>query len=53
MSTQSSSSTSPPEAADEQTEARHPLRNSADWATPMIEEFELCMEITAYVYHWQ
>jgi coenzyme PQQ precursor peptide PqqA len=24
-----------------------------DWEKPDFEEFDLCMEVTAYVYHWQ
>lgn len=23
------------------------------WEEPDFEEFDLCMEVTAYVYHWQ
>jgi coenzyme PQQ precursor peptide PqqA len=41
--------------ADTQTEPRLPLptRTIADWETPEVEEFELCFEVTAYVYHWE
>lgn len=41
--------------ADTQTESRLPLptRTIADWETPEVEEFELCFEVTAYVYHWE
>lgn len=33
--------------------ARIPLKNSADWEQPDFEEIDTCMEITAYIYHWQ
>jgi coenzyme PQQ precursor peptide PqqA len=40
---------------DTQIESRLPLptRTTTDWETPEAEEFELCFEITAYVYHWE
>ena len=33
--------------------ARVPIKNSTDWEEPDFEEIDVCMEITAYVYHWQ
>jgi coenzyme PQQ precursor peptide PqqA len=33
--------------------SRLPIRNSDDWEKPDFKELDLCMEITAYVYHWQ
>lgn len=35
------------------TDSRLPIRTSADWEKPSIEELDLCLEVTAYVYHWQ
>ena len=26
---------------------------TAVWESPEFEEFDLCMEVTAYVYHWK
>lgn len=41
--------------ADQQTESRLPLSTQtiAEWEHPEIEEFELCFEVTAYIYHWE
>jgi coenzyme PQQ precursor peptide PqqA len=38
-----------------QVDARHPFptRTIAEWETPEVEEFELCFEVTAYIYHWK
>jgi coenzyme PQQ precursor peptide PqqA len=33
--------------------SRLPIRNSHDWEKPDFQELDLCMEITAYVYHCQ
>lgn len=46
-STQSSS------APETQTDTRLPIRTSEDWEKPSIEELDLCLEVTAYLYHWQ
>ncbi len=35
-------------------ESAHPTSKSAmDWERPDFEEFDLCMEVTTYIYHWQ
>lgn len=53
METQNPSQTSQQNSASDRTESRQPIRTSEDWETPTIEEFDLCMEVTAYIYHWQ
>jgi coenzyme PQQ precursor peptide PqqA len=40
-------------STDAQTEQRLPIRISEDWEKPSIEELDLCLEVTAYIYHWQ
>ena len=32
---------------------RIPIKNSTDWERPDFEEIDICMEVTAYIYHWQ
>ena len=34
-------------------ESRFRVLNSDGWEKPDFEELDLCMEVTAYVYHWQ
>lgn len=35
-------------------EFAHPTsKSSMDWERPDFEEFDLCMEVTTYIYHWQ
>jgi coenzyme PQQ precursor peptide PqqA len=53
MDTQNPSQTSQQNSAIEPTESRQPIRTSEDWEKPEIEEFDLCLEVTAYVYNWQ
>jgi coenzyme PQQ precursor peptide PqqA len=52
MATQDQSQSQQPSTTN-QTESWLPVRTSADWETPTIEEFDLCLEVTAYSYHWQ
>jgi coenzyme PQQ precursor peptide PqqA len=52
MATQNSAQTQQT-SADDQTESRMPIRTSAGWEKPSIEELDLCLEVTAYIYHWQ
>ena len=33
--------------------SRISIRNPDGWEKPDFEELDLCMEVTAYVYHWQ
>jgi coenzyme PQQ precursor peptide PqqA len=35
------------------TASRVPIKNTTDWEQPDFEEVDICMEITAYIYHWQ
>jgi coenzyme PQQ precursor peptide PqqA len=53
MAAQNSSQPSQQTTADNQSESRLPVRTSADWEKPSIEELDLCLEVTAYIYHWQ
>lgn len=32
--------------------SRVPIK-STEWEQPDFEEIDICMEVTAYVYHWQ
>lgn len=32
---------------------RVPIKTSDDWEEPDFEEIDVCMEVTAYIYHWQ
>lgn len=52
MSSQNSAQPSP-QTAQDKTDSRLPIRTSSDWEKPSIEELDLCLEVTAYVYHWQ
>lgn len=29
------------------------VKQPTDWEQPDFEEFDLCMEVTAYINHWQ
>ncbi len=29
------------------------IKSSGDWEQPDFEELDTCMEVTAYIYHWQ
>lgn len=29
------------------------VKQGTDWEQPDFEEFDLCMEVTAYINHWQ
>lgn len=53
MASQNSAQSSPQTPQDTQTDSRLPIRTSSDWEKPSIEELDLCLEVTAYVYHWQ
>jgi hypothetical protein len=33
--------------------ARPANRNITDWEKSAIAEISLCLEVTAYIYHWQ
>jgi coenzyme PQQ precursor peptide PqqA len=30
-----------------------PVKPSSNWEAPDFDEFDLCMEVTAYINHWQ
>lgn len=53
MASQNHAQPSPQTTSEAQTDSRLPIRTSADWEKPSIEELDLCLEVTAYVYHWQ
>ncbi|MEG3929076.1 pyrroloquinoline quinone precursor peptide PqqA [Microcoleus sp. T3B2] len=54
MATQNQSQTSQQNSAsDDRPESRQPIRTSEDWEKPEIEEFDLCLEVTAYIYNQQ
>ena len=53
MATQNSAQDPQQLPASEQTDSRLPIRTAEDWEKPSFEEFDLCLEVTAYVYHWQ
>lgn len=33
--------------------SRVPIKNTEDWEQPDFDEIDICMEVTAYIYHWQ
>jgi len=54
MATQNQSQTSQQNSAsDDHPESRQPIRTSEDWEKPELEEFDLCLEVTAYIYNQQ
>ncbi|MEG3851329.1 pyrroloquinoline quinone precursor peptide PqqA, partial [Microcoleus sp. herbarium19] len=54
MATQNQSQTSQQNSAsDDRPESRQPIRTSEDWEKPELEEFDLCLEVTAYIYNQQ
>jgi coenzyme PQQ precursor peptide PqqA len=53
MTPQPSSPASQQPTPAQPTQSRAPIRTSADWEKPAIEFLDLCLEVTAYVQHWQ
>lgn len=47
----SQNSTEPSSASDSQTDARLLIRTSEDWEKLLIQELDLCLEVTACIYH--
>jgi hypothetical protein len=51
VSSQAQQKSAQPKA--QSTATRVPVRSTEEWEKPTLEAFDLCMEITAYVQHWQ
>ncbi len=53
MATQNQSQVPQSKPIDPPADSQLPIRTTSDWEKPMIDIFDLCLEVTAYIYHWE